>query len=1434
MLPVMDWGQYIDGAGESDQKQKLLDLDEQDYEDEQEIEVIKSSIYMTQAWLFFACLGLVLAGVALAFAIAGFAVAGSPNNTTICNRGSNTGTNLAGCPITSDIPGFALVSADVGDPSTVFVSRISRGNGTTVTYFPNTHIEVGALVESLNDGIIVDVSPDPERAITLELNFSAIPPPLPDLVEGPGIQIDFIGDSVKVTSLLTSMSPAITVIYAGDGNPIRLGLDCSATNGSSTCNITCFENYYMHLVNGDLGYGMALGYNHTFPDTNDHGASGILSGSTNTLLTSNASTIAGGTLNRIEDTRCSFIGAGMQNVVIGPKSGILIGEWNQVEAMHSVIGAGIYNLIGGTITTNSAIVSGANNTIQNAYNCLVGTGNQNTITKSGISMETVNNSAIIAGDSNQIVDCIGGIIGSGNGNLLNNSDYSAIVSGSVSSISNSSNSFLGSAYAVNIANSTNSYVGAGLNSALTGSSSAAIVTGLLNLIQDSNRSFIGSGESNSILASADSFLGAGFDCNITRSPQCGIVSGVGNLVQDAYNSLIGAGYGNTIKNTALTTNNSAIVVGQNNQVLDSVGSIVGAGSGNLVNRSDNSAIVSTISSTISLSTGSFTGSGSTLIHTSSTYSFLGAGSGSSITSSTSCAVVAGSGNSISSSTASFIGSGSVCSIVSASTNAFIGAGSNVSISASSQSGIVAGANNTIRTASDYSGILAGYQNLISNSTAAVILVGRANTISNGFVTSATFGGNLIGAGYNNTIQTVNVLDTGSAVTWNAILAGSGNDLVDGCQSFFIGAGNTNYGTWSRTSAIVAGNFNSLIGTKTSASSGMFVGAGVGNSISYTSHSYIGAGSGNSIATSGGTGNYNFIGSGASNSISTSSGQDQYNAIVAGNLNSIRVNSSNVFIGSGISNLVNTSNASAIVAGNANRISSTGTTGIQYSFIGGGNGNIISLAVGGNSQFIGAGLGNLILGTTGTNIGTAIVAGNANQISRTSASPPNYAFIGAGNSNIVNSTLSANVAGSLNIVSTNGGICFVGAGTTNVITNTFVGTIVGGSTNTISGSGSRDFIGAGTSNTVTATLDNNAIVSGNLNTISSTTSNGFIGSGQSNSIASSPLVFIGAGSTNSINGFSGSPNLAIVAGSTNTILATTSGGSNNFIGAGFSNMMNFSLSSAIVAGSGNLAVSSSSTIRNYRFVGAGTGNIIVDSTQSAIVSGNGNRISGTSISSSFIGGGASHSITAANCAIVSGNTNSIAASGGFIGAGGTLSISVFATNSAIVAGATNSINGITSAFIAAGAGHSITGSGFGGVSILSGSTGIAVSGNTNANTGFMQSAAVMQTFRTYGFTTITTGTTAVVLGQHIFLTNTTAAATLRLGTSSSIPDGMHILIRDIGDLSVFSLTVNCATSACTLCPLGSACTASSNQVLSTTGGSWHFIFQASGNLWYEVV
>jgi hypothetical protein len=74
-------------------------------------------------------------------------------------------------------------------------------------------------------------------------------------------------------------------------------------------------------------------------------------------------------------------------------------------------------------------------------------------------------------------------------------------------------------------------------------------------------------------------------------------------------------------------------------------------------------------------------------------------------------------------------------------------------------------------------------------------------------------------------------------------------------------------------------------------------------------------------------------------------------------------------------------------------------------------------------------------------------------------------------------------------------------------------------------------------------------------------------------------------------------------------------------------------------------------------------------------------------------------------------------------------------------------------------------------------------------------------------------------------------TMNLGVSTTTPDGMHLVVRDISDVSTHPVTMDCTVSGCSVCPLGGTC--GTTQTLNTIRQAWHFLFYAASNYWIEI-
>ena len=127
----------------------------------------------------------------------------------------------------------------------------------------------------------------------------------------------------------------------------------------------------------------------------------------------------------------------------------------------------------------------------------------------------------------------------------------------------------------------------------------------------------------------------------------------------------------------------------------------------------------------------------------------------------------------------------------------------------------------------------------------------------------------------------------------------------------------------------------------------------------------------------------------------------------------------------------------------------------------------------------------------------------------------------------------------------------------------------------------------------------------------------------------------------------------------------------------------------------------------------------------------------------------------------------------------------------------------------------------------------MSGSLYTNTAVAQNTQARGSVSTSSVRIISSSPTTVALGDHLLVANG-VTATLVLGSSATVPDGMNIKIRDINNASANPITLSCAASSCIICPLGAACTAAGGtHVFGTQYGSENYIFSAPTNRWYEL-
>ncbi len=192
-------------------------------------------------------------------------------------------------------------------------------------------------------------------------------------------------------------------------------------------------------------------------------------------------------------------------------------------------------------------------------------------------------------------------------------------------------------------------------------------------------------------------------------------------------------------------------------------------------------------------------------------------------------------------------------------------------------------------------------------------------------------------------------------------------------------------------------------------------------------------------------NWNFIGIGGGNRIDTSDAS----VIVGGWNNRITSGNSSVFIGGGTGNIVKRSRYSVICGGGGNRIDSSLGSGNGYNFIGGGLSNHIRLLgnynhynviVGGRDNVAG-GLGAVVVGgsnNTALGGGAAVLNGHANTAYANSV-------VLTGNSNTANCCGSVILAGAKNFAADG---TLIGNGDEDTITSGVYSVILTGRKNTI--------------------------------------------------------------------------------------------------------------------------------------------------------------------------------------------------------------------------------------------------------------------------------------------------------------------------------------------------------------------------------------------------
>lgn len=673
-----------------------------------------------------------------------------------------------------------------------------------------------------------------------------------------------------------------------------------------------------------------------------------------------------------------------------------------------------------------------------------------------------------------------------------------------------------------------------------------------------------------------------------------------------------------------------------------------------------------------------------------------AGTSNTVTASNESAIVAGTLNRVSASLRSFIGSGDsniiggtatrgfigagTGNIISSSIDAFLGGGNTNVISASALNGVLVGGTNNRLGFSNYSVLVGGQGNLLEGSNQATIAGGVSNSVT------ASIYGIVVGGNTNS------VFSSG----YGTVLGGFTNTIRSSQYSTILG-GLSSLISSSQTSKIF-GSSNQIVGSDTSVIAG-----GVNNimtlnradSSNARAGNVIGGGSGNELTT---LGSFMTIAGGSTNKITA--GESTTAGVIAGNGALIAGGTNNTIIVR--SSTAQTDGPSSILGGSNNTVMMTNLgTG---SLIAGGIRNFISYS---NSSLSTSALkGNFIAGGFDNAIsGNVVAANNAS-----------FNSIGGGTNNeIANMTYNVIGGGNTNIIWSDAGSAafgrhFIGGGEFNKIEPGASGSvIVGGGRNYISGAATANqqaagsFIGGGFSNRILANI--------------SFSSGSFIGGGINNNLSAQIGGVIVGGANNIVSGNAGANGFGlhniIVGGQTNVISSSsTTAGTHlyNFIGGGNTNTINLGSYGTIVNGLQNTinSVTFTAGFSQGQFIGGGTFNQIIGTrtSGSAIVGGTLNTISASSIGTfggNLIGGGEANSILSDagsspqysvivggsgsvvrnqyNSVLVGGELNSIThesliGAGGrnFIGGGSNNRIIIYGSGSVIVGGTSNTISG----------------------------------------------------------------------------------------------------------------------------------------------------------------
>lgn len=267
------------------------------------------------------------------------------------------------------------------------------------------------------------------------------------------------------------------------------------------------------------------------------------------------SVITGGSDNRITPTSTnSGILSGFDNsidnslyssVTSGRNNNINFGD--SVTGDYNFIGSGLNNFINianDCISNYSGIVGGRNNIIGNRISsttdfCFIG-GGENNIIVDGSSSQTATHNSIVGGTDNNI------------GFDMNTNTSFCIIGGGVRNI-------------------------------IDDSSAAAILSGNMNNINESDNSTIVAGNENMIITSADSFIGGGTSNSIETNGNLSFIGGgqdnhivLDPLIISLARNVIGGGLSNEIRPvTSRTANESFIGGGEFNTIKDDFCTLAG-------------------------------------------------------------------------------------------------------------------------------------------------------------------------------------------------------------------------------------------------------------------------------------------------------------------------------------------------------------------------------------------------------------------------------------------------------------------------------------------------------------------------------------------------------------------------------------------------------------------------------------------------------------------------------------------------------------------------------------------------------------------------------------------------------------------------------------------------------------------------------------------